>query len=423
MENDTISLQFPVEGIKIDNWTSYVFESDYFVPSDQFSFELSDDRAEQLKNKINIASPVELVINGQVECKGMVERIDFSYENGTKLKLTGRDILGIVCDGTMPPNIKITDTNTFEDALFEAFKTAGWSKDKIAFVNFNNFADFKPETSQKGSGRRKGKQIGHQLKPHKNEGFMEWALRICKRSGWNIKLTPNGEYIHIGSPSYETMSIDPILVHRITNSENNNVLGGELLIEWRRQPSYIIGEATGAGGNFRKGINTVFVPNSCLIDQSKTILFEYGKLSAGMKWVDQNQQLVDSLPKLLKDLFPKTAVEANTPESFRKTRPLYEYDDESKTMADLQYIMMHRMADFQNSFFQLNYSVDGHSYKVDGSVYNYAINSMCKIVDETYDFDNHFWIQKRTFTKSRSGGTRTELSLRLPYLYVFPELE
>ena len=427
---DQISIRFLKEGsdvpaFQVDNWTAYTFESDYFNPSDSFSFELSDDRVDQLRNKIIIGDAVELVVNNNVECKGLVERVDLDYSvgGGTVLKLTGRDMLGVVCDGTMAPNVKITETNTFEDAILKAFESAGWTADKIAFGNFNNAANFSPETEQKGSGRRKKEKIGHQLKPHKNEGFMEFALRICKRSGWNIKLTPDGEYINIGMPTYISVDTDPMFIHKATDPIHNNVLSGNLSIDWRKQPSYIIGEATGAGGNFRKGLNSVFVPNALLLDQTKILLFQYSHLTEKqIKWAFANDDLVNNVPQMLQDLFPGW-IAANTKEAFQKLRPLYEYDDESKTMASLEYVMTKKMADFQSNFFQLTYVVDGHSYKADGGTFNYCINSMCKVIDETYKLDNRFWIQKRIFTKSRSGGTKTSLTLKLPYIYVFPNIQ
>jgi len=426
---DQISIQFTKPGsgdpaFKVDNWTSYSFESDYFNPVDSFSFELGDDRVDQLINKIRIGDPVELIMWGRTQCKGLIEKVDFDYSvnGGTVLKLSGRDILGTVCDGTISPNIKITDTNTFEDALLKAFEGAGWSKDKIAFVNFSDQANFKPETSQKGSGRKKREKIGHQLKPHKNEGFMEFAMRICKRSGWNIKLTPDGQYIHIGMPTYDITDVDGTFCHKLSDQIHNNILSSSVAIDWRKQPSYIIGEATGAGGNFRKGINSVFVPNALLLDQDDIILYGYSHMSEKkIKWVNANPMLTGNLPTLLKNLFPGK-VTANTAEANQKLRPLFEYDDESKSMAELQYVMTKKMADFQNNFFSLDIVTNGHSFVADGVHYVDQINTMCHVIDETYGLDNDFWIQRRVFTKSRSSGTRTQLTLKLPYIYVFEEV-
>ena len=428
---DQISIQFvkPGSGIpafKVDNWTSYSFESDFFSPVDNFSFELSDDRVDQLRNKINIGDPVELIVFNQVQCKGMVEKVDYDYSvnGGTTLRLSGRDMLGAICDGTISPTVKITDTNTFEDALIKAFESAGWDKDHIAFVNFNDAANFKPDTFQKGSGRKKGSKIGHQFRPRKNEGFMEYALRICKRSGWNIKLTPNGEYIHIGMPNYDTTDVDGIFYHKISDPTRNNIIAASVSMDWRKQPSYLIGEATAAGGVYRKGINKVFVPNGLLLDQEDIILYGYNNdyKDKGVKWIDTNDQLTGNLPKLITDLFPGK-ITVGSPEAQQRFRPVYVYDDESKSMAELQYVMMKKMSDFQNSFFSLNIITNGHSFKDESGVhYVDMVDSMCRVVDETYGFDNHFWIQKRRFTKSRNGGTRTELTLKIPYIYIFPEL-
>jgi prophage tail gpP-like protein len=42
---------------------------------------------------------------------------------------------------------------------------------------------------------------------------------------------------------------------------------------------------------------------------------------------------------------------------------------------------------------------------------------MVNVVDETFGCSGLFWIQKRVFTKSRGGGTKTHLLLRLPYVF------
>lgn len=433
ISEDKVTIRFLRPGNKvpkIENWTSYSFETDFFYPCASFSFECSDDRADQLRDTINISDPVELLVNGVVECKGLIEKIDFSYNvsGGSTIKLSGRDILGVVIDGTIDPKIKISETQTFGYALKKAFETAGFDEDHISFVNVNpnKVMQTKQTTKQSkpASGRSTTAKVNAQMKPHKNEGFMEFAMRICKRSGWNIKLSPDGEWINIGMPDYSSHTNDPSLFHEISMmTPANNILDGSISCNWQKMPSYIIGEATGAGGVNRKGLNKVFVPNTVLLDQEQIIFSIYSTNYNKMKFVeDPVNQLSANLPTMLKNLFPGIIQPDDKPAMNLKLRPLYLYDDESKSLSSLEYVMRKKMADFQNNFFQVNYTVSGHSYMSHGMQVNYAIDTMCKVKDDTYGFDNSFWIQKRVFTKSRSAGTKTHLTLKLPYIYVFPDI-
>jgi hypothetical protein len=162
-----------------------------------------------------------------------------------------------------------------------------------------------------------------------------------------------------------------------------------------------------------------------MLDSDKILLIGYSDVTPKkIKMVANNYNLINNIPNMIRKLYPTGSNAINNSKYPNpKEKPLYEYDDESKNMDSLEYVMRKKMADFQNSFFTLNYSVSGHSY-IGGNnqLYNYDIDSMIRVIDDTYELDNIFWVQKKVLTKSRSG-TKTDLTLKLPYIYEFPDLK
>src|SRR5271169_2959300 len=114
--------------IPINNWTSYTYDSDFFIPCDGFNFELSDDRFPQTYSQISYGNKIELYINNILQCTGMIDHAHISYSrnSGSILNITGRDLLSIVADTTIAPNIQnqIKPTSTYGsifDLVFESF--------------------------------------------------------------------------------------------------------------------------------------------------------------------------------------------------------------------------------------------------------------------------------------------------------------
>lgn len=100
------------------------------------------------------------------------------------------------------------------------------------------------------------------------------------------------------------------------------------------------------------------------------------------------------------------------------SRPLYYVDYNAQTPEELMLGVSELMADFQDKFFSLEYTLDQHT----NNNVVWTPNLMVSVTDNAFapgnsSVSNTYWIQKVNFTKSRSGGTETHLTLNLPYTH------
>lgn len=439
---EQITIQFyPSSGdpsFKIDNWTSYSFESDFFVPADGFSFELADDRVEQLKNKIRIGDKVVLLIDDIFQCVGLIDKIKMSYDRstGTILTISGRDKLGRVCDATTTPEIQsnIKANSTYQQIFQSIFNNFGLFDikedddgiDAKASSGGKEGKAGKPSTGRK-SRRKKSAQINYQLKPYKNEGYMEYALRLCHRNGWNIKLSVDGQSVLIFPPSYDRdTGIQYKLYHLLQDKDNlNNIKSGSLDVNWSKLPSVIIAEGLSGGGSFRKSSNKcVYVNDISGYDINGNPLSDGSgnpktDLAALIKAYQSKGSQIITFNAKLKLSLPSAIFGVNTDLKIAPQAALFLYDQEAHGADELEFFTRKKMYEYQESFFTLHYVVDGHRNKASNDNSIWAINTLVNVQDETFGCNGQYWIKKRTFTKTRDGGTKTTLELKLPYIYDF----
>jgi len=414
------------EQVTIDNWTSYEINSDFFTPTDGFSLELSDDRIDQITSKIAIGNTINIYINNTLQMVGYLDKVNLRQSrNGTSLYISGRDKFGLVCDTTTIPDIKINDTDTYATAIFKILEPFGFKQeniiglkdiekesDIISIHGNRKYGMNVPGKTDRAAARALKLQVNHKLKPKKNEGLMEYLSRLSKRSGWILKLFPDGEHIWVGPPIYDRTEQPVTSIINRFNGIGNNVLESSYALDWSQQPAFIVAEASGFGGKFRKNINNVVMVNDITSVGDKGILsFVQDRMielkKSGYKLIKQNFALLESIPKELGKI--------NKSNKQGQLRQNFIYDHESKNLDELEYFVRMTMAEFNNKYLQLNYTLDGHTNQ--NSIWQ--INTLVNVEDDTYKLNSRFWIQSRKFTKSRDGGTKTELVLRLPYVFDF----
>ncbi len=96
---------------------------------------------------------------------------------------------------------------------------------------------------------------------------------------------------------------------------------------------------------------------------------------------------------------------------YTRARPLYLYDAEARNIEQLKNFAKREMAQLQKRSLSVSYEFDGHSQ--DGTVF--AIDTLIDVEDEIGGVFGPMWVESVTFTKSRSAGTRTHLTLILPH--------
>ncbi len=366
---------------------------------------------------------------------GFLDRVSYNYSKsgGTRLVLEGRDALGMVSDACAFPNIAGSAANNYQfkpsDTL-EAVLTQIFSSFGIDIITIDDSAGLTAATGFKMGLKVKGKtakrrtkslsaSLNHLLKPNRGEGYLEYALRIVKLAGMNIKLVPGtNDSLFVGSPVYDRDQSSPFqLVRSLSSPQLNNILSGEMRVDGSKQPSVIIGEMTSGVPVYRKQSYKVvqvneltgyirgeqqILPNAIQSVRDAVESLTQGENSKGYELLVANDLLTASLPNTIIN------------QVFATSRPKYYADDNAHTPEELAFGVMRMMAEHQDKYFCLRYEVLGHSQN--GAVWQ--PNILCSVSDDTFDpgagASTNYWIRKRTLTKSRGQGTRTSLDLSLP---------
>lgn len=432
----------------IKNVTSYSLDSDFFMPADGFTLEIGDDRADQLNKNINIGSRVAISINDNPQLIGYVDKIQYSYNRGGGkiLHIQGRDALGTIGDSICHPSLKLAQDDTTITSLNKIFDIgSSWSK---GYFNNSNpyglygltslsiddrFSATKAIGGNVGIKARTGKTlrslvknlqhaIDHLIRPRHEEGIMQFAQRIAHQSGLEIKLARGGTFeVLINSPIY-TRDTPPLYqLIKQSNNPKNNVITGSMDVNWTKQPTVIVGEVVASGGLYRKEDRKVICINELTgyqrglaptLDNALPQVKEFVNSTTtkyGYYLMEPNVNLITSIPNTIINLIPSTY------------RPMFLYDENIASFEELKFAVAKKMAQYQNDFFTLHYTVENHTNN--GNIWQ--PNQLVNVIDDTFDPNNSvgsvYWIKRVTFTKSRGGGTKTNLELKLPFIYAFEQ--
>lgn len=458
---DYDSVIISIGGIAINDYSSYTYERDFFVPGDVFTLILEDDDIKQLLTVpfttqfIAITGlTFQFIINGICRFNGFVYSavISNSRSGGSKITITCKDALGVASDSCLPPQLHFDANTEYGYIMKTIFNDFGFTEDD-QFLFEDDSGTLALSTGQEKSRLPKqarssknnpkkndSARLSRLLSPYPNEGVMEFAKKICDRIGWNIKqiytLKRETDIISFVSPIYDRASdvygdyylFRPSPYEGTLEEANSQeaflVKEGSMHIDWHHQASVIVGECSGYGGNFYRSddkyvaINEISGYNNdeTVNDATQSIIDSWVTLDG---IADNAFQLSknEGLLKILKsnNMLPSPTIPINP-----FARPLFIYDQEAATQSELDYSMRKKLYTLQDTFFTLNYKVPGHS--INGILWE--VNTMIKVLDNAIDnvvLTGSYWIRKITMSRGRGNGTHTDLELKLPYIYDFEQ--
>jgi len=113
-----------VDSIKLTNTEiiSINVSKDILSTYDNFSIELIN-KDDSLLNLLVIGSEVVIKFDGIFMLQGYIEDVKINHSRSTNsLSISGRDLLGIFTDITLSPEFKISENNTYADAIKKAIQ-------------------------------------------------------------------------------------------------------------------------------------------------------------------------------------------------------------------------------------------------------------------------------------------------------------
>ena len=437
-EIDTVVLRLPDSGKEVRNWSRYSLSQQFLTPTAGWSFSISDEDVELTRDLLVEGSAVELVINGNVQCSGFIDRRTISTSSGgTTVQVQGRDILGPVVDATVDPDFKFTTGMTVPQFVLAVLLPFGIKKIYAAdYANLNIVTGYAPGKGTSGgsssvqvpqqsstvnsdgtitlgatyvqatvvaapSGTRPDLQSVtiQQLKPHSGEGCYAFIDRVLRRLGLVMWAMSDGSGVVIDVPDFKSAPNQKI-VHKRTDTFNNNVLNGQVVRDLTSQPSVIV--ATGKGG----GATTANSAMRCIAVNELTGLDGNGFMLYGVQQIVHKYKGAKLLD-LRKELIP-----FERPKGDRQVvKPFFLKDDEAKNMAQLEAFVRRELGNRQQKSLQLSYQLVGHTS--DGT-HPWGVNTNVSVDDDVLDVHETMWVLEKEFTKS-SSGTFCNLKLIRPY--------
>ncbi len=403
---DVVTLDMPETGIRIDSWSSYSFNSNFLTPTDEWQFTIESEAlpATTLR-KLAGGRRVTLAINGHVQGDGYIDDVSVSNgrDVGTTITLEGRDRLAQMVDTNMDPRIKFPASQTLEQFILQIAAPFGWSSEsQVTDSNAANRNVLTGQTrgvSKSVKGRYIKSVLTHQLKPYPHEGTFSFLSRITQRHGLWTWLSADGTQLVVGKPSFDQRSSGS-LIRRVGNSTANNVLRGSSRSSLRSQPSIIVAQGRGGGGEFPKSRLTVLIENPAVAADNRAIFAAYPDAK---------------VVHLLDDSGANVTAARFTPLASAVSRPMFLEDDEAKTPDELENFVRRELALKIRQHFTAHYVVDGHTM----NGVPWAVDTMVDVDDDRLGIHEPLYVLSRTFTKSRSDGTKTQLELIKPHSLIF----
>jgi prophage tail gpP-like protein len=405
-EKEQISLELPDANLAVSQFTEYSFESNYLEPSDRWSFTIGAEKVlPELRAALVPGATVSLRLNGLVQASGYVDSIEksASRSGGLEWRIEGRDRLAQAVDACADPTQSLKESMTLLEGLKTLFGPFGWSQD-AQFVESNE-ANLqlktgvtrrrKSKTSEaKGFGRRAIRAYKlHQYRPYASEGVFQFASRISERFGLWIRTSADGKLLIIAEPDFDSAPYYKLF----RGLEGSNILDGSVKSSLSAQPTHIVADSYSHAGEFGSGQNKAVYANVAVRIRDQ----EDGYVPPEVK------KYVDAGAKVLGGhTFP-----ASSSMLAPRARVLYISDGQSQTVEHLESFARREMALKQRDSLVVNYTVEGHGQMTDEGFIPWAVDTNVVVEDEPGELSETLYVLGRTFNKSRSGGTTTNLNL------------
>ncbi len=441
MIDDVVGMSFP-QGVAIEKWTEYSFQTHFLTPSDSWSFSIgAGELKDQQKELLQVGALVTLDVNGHVQNTGYIDDIEITSDrgSGTVYKITGRDKMSHAVDAHIDPKFKFGEKDTVLEVLKRVYGPFGWPNDSDFIIdNADNVGimtgqvhgnitarknvpaplqkrqDFGSNNADKGKRNLKDYKL-HLLKPYPNEGAYMFVSRILQRKGLWHWPTADGTKIVVGKQTFSQEARYQLLSRRGNQLPANNVISSTVRVAGSEQPSLIIADGYSGGGAFGSSKLKRYMINPIAgFDKDG---FPLPEVTAAIKKHFPNAEVANKAQIQFGTAADTARISSEQMKRITNPtfRALYLHDDESKDVDDLENFIRRQMSHHLKNFLSAHYTVSGHT----SNGQPWTTDTIVDVQDDHGDLHEPMWILSRTFTKSRTAGTGTRLELILPGCLVF----
>lgn len=380
----------------ISEWIDYEFNDTFLTPTSGFRFTIGGRSFDNLFARgVTPGARISLRLGSHFVGDGYIDDVEYSADrsSGVVAQISGRDRVGYAVDGHPRRKLILKEGTTLGQALKQILGPLGFTKFDIA--NESNVAlqtGLVTGTKLSKGGKKRGPRpldsfVLHQTRPYQGEGAWAFASRITQRHGLWLWLSADGETVIASKPDFDRTPAHE-LRRRFTG--DTNVLGGAVKYSMGEQPTVIVADGVGGGGEFGQSrIRAKIVNPACITDDPELV-------RVWTEFADARSVMMGAV---------------GTPFVVPRCRTLYLHDQSSQTPQQLENFVKREMSLFLRKSLEASYTVIGHGQIVNGAFVPWAVDTMVNVDDEVAGLHETLWVIGRTFSRSRQGGTTTRVQL------------
>lgn len=386
-------------------FVSYEYHEDFLVPSDASSFVLADDALDDTdRSLLTCGARVDVLIGGNPQSVSYINKIRARSDRstGTVLTLECYDWLNRTVKSHVDPQTRFRPSMTLLDlltAVFEPFGMQVLATDNIANRNAITGRIYGNKTTANNAPLKS--YTLHQIKPYPQEGAFAFASRVSQRFGLWLWPAVDGQTVIVGKPDFDQEARYQVKLSRDNTRTDNNVLSADVELSNEDQPSIILASGFGDGGEFAKSKLRSGILNPIVAQPFDSL--------AAIENAYPNVHFVAP------DVSAIASGLATMPLTDATAIPLYLYDPESHTQAELDAFVLRELSLRMRKSLVARYTFEGHA--LNGQPV--AVDTIVDVQDDKSRLNLPMWIQGRRFVKDRSGGTRTTIECIRPGSLVF----
>jgi len=367
MDDARIVLQ---DGTTIGGWTEYRIDSDFLTPTDGWSFSYSHPGAQYDFATVRPDAKVGIRVGGVLQLTGWVDSVrrSSSSSGGLQISVSGRDVLKVLCKANVPPDLTIKNKTVLETV--EHLVNLYYKDPPTVYygVDENRLVMGLPKGSAKNRTKQQKKLVDY-CQPHPNEGCFEFMSRIIRRFGLWVWATADGGIV-VSGPDYD------------------------------QAPSYSIVR--------RRGGKAIEYPTATYTHDRTSVpsyMLVRGKAKA-KEWAKG---------------YAFGEVKDSDADTTHYDEPSYVQHDEAVDGAEAAAFARQELSRLKQNEKVYECTAVGHHDRVTGNVF--ALDTIATVDDEILQVKGDFYVIGRTFNKSVSGGTTTDLRMVPPGAIQFSDVD
>lgn len=400
MSISTFTILFPDSGYELPGLSTLSVQNNFRDGIGAFSFSVEDNRATAFAQAIQPGTKIQIRLDKKPQLTGRIDKVE---RGEGMISCSGRDILGYADDCSIDIHQHFKAGQTIDQVVKTVLLPLG-----ITSIDGDDLLNQRAIVGADDEGNGGGKtQFGaiacKTLKQGKREGSLQFIKRMLLRFGLFIYAKADGSGVVITKPNYSGTAFHKCI--RNISGIGNTIETGKAIIDISKQASafYSMGHGSQEIDDAKVRIKSV------AINELTGTSPDFQTLpSVATEITREHLQGARILPLNAKlEPYRYLLGDAVIP-----PRIAFDSESQSNTQSEIEQACRLKLAYIQSECVKLEYDLSGFGQ----TGIPFAVNRMVSVHDERTGVFGSFWVLERQFSQGVSGGSRTKLTLGIPYL-------